>query len=191
MSKKRIKPSRPVYPSPAALITSIDPDGKANIITLGEVYNLSIFDPVIVGISIAKPRYSHTLICQTGEFVVNIPTASMVEKVDQCGTMSGRDVDKFEVVGLTPIPATRVAPPLIDECPINLECRLLGNEEIGDHDMFKGEVITQHVDEEALDEDLRIRIDKLDTLCYVLGEYWSVGQKLGNHGFTRKPQTKS
>ena len=191
MGKISVKPFRPVYPSPAALITSVASDGKANIITLGEVYNLSVSKPVIVGISMAKPRYSHKLISESGEYVLNLPTTQILEKVDRCGTMSGRDVDKFAEVGLTPIPASKVKPPLIAECPINLECKVIGIEEIGDHDMFIGEVIAEHVDEELLDERGRIRVEKLDGLCYMLGEYWSLGQKLGHHGFTRHIKKKS
>ncbi|MBM3241862.1 flavin reductase family protein [Candidatus Poribacteria bacterium] len=185
MRKISVKPFRPVYPSPAALITSVASDGKANIITLGEVYNLSVSKPVIVGISIAKARYSHKLISESLEYVVNLPTTRILEKVDRCGTMSGRDVDKFAELGLTPIPASKVKPPLIAECPINLECEVIKIEEIGDHDMFVGEVIVEHVDEELLDERGRLQVEKLDGLCYVLSEYWSLGQKLGYHGFSR------
>ena len=75
-----------------------------NIITLGEVFNVSISDPVILGIAIAKPRYSHELISATREFVVNLPTSSMVETVDRCGSVSGRDVDKFVEFRLTMLP---------------------------------------------------------------------------------------
>lgn len=186
MDKISIKPFRPIYPSPAALITSASVDGKANIITLGEVYNLSISKPVIVGISIAKPRHSHKLISESREYVVNLPTTRILEKVDRCGSMSGRDVDKFAEIGLTPVPALKVSPPLIAECPVNLECKVIGIQEIGDHDMFMGEVIVEHIDEEILDEKGRIQVDKLDGFCYVSGEYWSLGQKLGHHGFTRR-----
>ena len=186
MGKISVKPFRPVYPSPAALITSVSSDNKTNIITLAEVYNLSVSKPVIAGISIAKPRYSHKLISESLEYVLNLPTTQILEKVDRCGTISGRDVDKFAEVGLTPIPASKVKPPLIAECPINLECKVIGIQEIGDHDMFIGEVIVEHVDEEVLDENGRIQVEKLNGLCYVLGEYWSLGQKLGYHGFSRR-----
>ena len=83
MSKKLIKPFRPVYPSPAGLVTSVSLDGHPNIITLGEIFNISISSPVILGIAIRKERYSHSLISATREYVVNCPTASMVEVVDQ------------------------------------------------------------------------------------------------------------
>lgn len=185
MPKISMTPHRPIYPSPAALITSIDADGKPNIITLGETFNLSVARPVILGIAIAKPRYSHKLISESGEFVVNLPDADLVRKVDQCGCVSGRDVNKFETIGLTPLPALHVSPPLIAECPINLECRVLDVEEIGDHDLFKGEIVAQHVDEALINQHGQIRIGELNPLSFILGEYWSIGKRLGHHGYSR------
>jgi len=185
MRKRSIKPFRPVHPSPAALVTSVSRDGRPNIITLGEVFNVSIASPVILGIAIAKPRYSHELISAAGEYVVNLPTAGMVETVDRCGTVSGREVNKFTEFHLMPVPAEKVRPPLIAECPVNIECRVIGIQEIRDHDLFLGEAVAEHVAEEALDEDGRVRVDKLDPLCYLHGQYWSCGNKLGHHGFTR------
>ena len=187
MAKKLMSlPRRPVNPTVPALITSVDRDGKPNIITLAETYNLSINNPVIVGIGIHKARYSHSLITECRQFVVNLPPASLVEKVDLCGTRSGRDVDKFAAFGLTPLPAAKVRPPLIAECPVNLECELIGVHEIGDHDMFMGQVLAQYVDEEALDEQGQIVPEKLDLLAVVFMEYWKLGRPLGRAGFTRK-----
>lgn len=186
MQKRLVKPFRPVYPSPAALITSVSEDGRPNIITLGEVFNVSIAQPVILGIAIAKPRYSHELISATREYVVNLARADMVEVVDRCGTISGRDVDKFAEYGLTSVPADKVKPPLIGECPVSIECRVLGIQEIGDHDLFLGEAVAEHVAEEALDEDGQIRVDRLDPLCYQHSEYWSCGKRLERHGFSRR-----
>ena len=188
MAKKAVAPFRSVYPSPAALITSVDSEGKANIITLAEVYNLSVARPVIVGVSITRQRYSHKLISESSQYVVNLPTTRILEKVDRCGAISGRDVDKFSELGLTPIAASLVHPPLIAECPINLECKVIAVHAIGDHDMFVGEVVAQHVDEAVLDAKGEIRTEKLDALCYVLGEYWSLGEKVGEHGFTSRPR---
>lgn len=186
MSKRSVTPSRPIYPSPAALITSIDEGGKPNIITLGEVFNISIFKPVIVGIAIAKPRYSHELISKSCEYVVNLPTAAIVKEVDACGMCTGRETDKFATFGLTPLPAQKVEPPLIAECPVNIECRVIGIQEIGDHDLFLGEVVAQHVDESALDEKGKVQIDKLDALCYMRGQYWSTGSFIATHGYSNR-----
>ena len=115
------------------MITCVDKEGRPNIISMAEVFNVSIMDPVILGIAIAKKRYSHELVTAAREFVVNLPTAAMVEVVDRCGSVSGRDVDKFSKFGLTAVPAEKVRPPLIAECPISIECRVLSIQEVGDH----------------------------------------------------------
>jgi len=173
------------------LITSVAPDGKPNIITLGEVFNLSLRTPTIVGIAVRKATSSHELISGSGEYVVNMPTTRILEAVDRCGTVTGRKVDKFAEFGLTPLPATVVKPPLIAECPVNVECKVIGIEEIGDHDLFKGEVVVTHVDDGLLDEQGRVCPDRLDVLCLIYnlnfsGEYWSLGRKLDDMWFTRK-----
>jgi len=177
---------RPVYPTPAALVTSVAADGTPNIIVLGECFNISISHPVVVGLAIMPSRYSHGLIQESGEFGVNFPTADLVETVDRCGSVSGRQVgDKFAHVGLTPYPATKIRAPLIAECPVNLECKLIDIIPAGDHDLFRGEVVAQHVDDTCLDADGNIAITSLNPLCYILGQYWSAGKYLGYHGFTR------
>ena len=176
---------RPVGPSPAALITSVDEDGKPNIITLGEVFNISISKPVIMGIAIRPSTYSHSLIQRTGEFVINLTTSALFEKVDLCGSISGRNgFDKFEQFGLTPIPATFVKPPLIDECPINIECKVISIQKIGDHDLILGEVAAVHTDDDKIDEQGHLIWGNLDLLVYLTGSYWSMGKKLENQGFT-------
>ncbi len=178
MAKVRINPNRPVYPTPAALITSVDEDGNPNIITLGETFNISISDPVILGIAIRKQRYSHTLISKTREYVVNLPTKAILDKVWYCGRNSGRNVDKFKNTGLTPVPATVVKPPLIAECPIYIECKVLDIQVIGDHDLFLGEAVVQHVDEAVLDESGQIMVEKLGGFAFVLGKFMALGQEL-------------
>ena len=192
MKKRRIKPFRPVYPSPAALITSVDRDGKPNIITLGEVFNISIREPVIVGIATRAATYSHALISECGEYAVNFPTAGLLEKVDGCGSVTGRDgVDKFETFGLTPVSADEIRPPLIAECPVNLECRVLDVQRIGDHDLFLGEVVAVHVDEDKLDSEDNIDTGKLDVLVYIGRDYWSLGKRIGVNGFTTARRKKA
>jgi flavin reductase (DIM6/NTAB) family NADH-FMN oxidoreductase RutF len=178
MPKVQIRPNRPVYPTPAALITCADEAGAPNILTLGETFNISISRPVILGIAIRKSRYSHTLISRTREFVVNLPTAAIADHVWYCGRTSGRNVDKFEETGLTPIPASVVRAPLIAECPVNVECRVTGIQEIGDHDLFLGEAVAQHVDESLLDQAGKIQVEKLNGFAFVLDEFWTFGHQL-------------
>ena len=178
MSKRQVTPSRPVYPTPAGLVTSVDAEGQPNIITLGEIFNISISEPVILGIAVRKERYSHQLISQTREYVVNLPTRAIADQVWYCGSVSGRDVDKFAESGLTPLSASAVAPPLIAECPVNIECRVIGIQEIGDHDLFLGEGLVQHVDEAAFGPDGRVDVRKLDGFAFAQGEFWSFGEKI-------------
>ncbi len=180
MSRERVAYSlvRPVYPSPAGLVTSVDAEGRPNIITLGEIFNLSISQPAIVGIAIAPARYSHELISKQGEYVVNLPTAELLPKVLACGSMSGRDKDKFAEVGLTPLPATHVKPPLIAECPVNIECRVLKVETIGDHDLFQGEVLAHHVSPEVLTEEGKFDPSKLSTVVLAGGHFFDLGAHL-------------
>jgi len=193
MSAKRTLSSfmRPVFPSPAGLITMVDAAGKPNIITLGEVFNLSVAKPVIIGIAIAPMRYSHELIRATRQFVVNLPRASMLEQVLKCGTSSGRVVDKFKAFGLTPLPAAKVRPPLIAECPINIECELMGDPiSIGDHDLFRGRVVAEHVDEACLTPEGKIDVDKTDMLIFAEWGFWAAGRRIGEYARKSKPPEK-
>jgi len=187
MAKVRVEPFRPVYPTPAALISCVSREGKPNIIALGEVFNVSLRRPPVVGLAIRKATYSHGLIAETEEFVVNLPTSTMVRETEICGSTSGRDTDKFAAAGLTPLPASTVRPPLIAECPVNIECRLPSVQDLGDHDLFLGEVQAVHADEGLLDEAGRVAPERLDPLVFMFnfghsGEYWSLGKRLGNRG---------
>lgn len=179
MPKIQHHPTRPIYPTPVGMITSCDAHGKPNIITLGEVFNLSIRDPVRVGLAMRKATYSHALISQQKEFVVNLPTASMIDQALRCGSVSGREgVDKFREFGLTPMPSVHVKPPLIAECPVNLECRLVSVTEVGDHDLFIGEVLLEHVNEESVDENGQLLIDKLDPIVMMRWGFCRLGERL-------------
>jgi flavin reductase (DIM6/NTAB) family NADH-FMN oxidoreductase RutF len=131
-----------LYPRQVILATSRSGE-KSNIITLGWHCPLS-FKPPLIGISVGKTRFSHSLIEEGREFVISIPTESMLEKVLLIGNKSGRDVDKFPEFGLTPLKATAVKPPLIKECPINIECKVVAELDAGDHTLFSGEVVASH-----------------------------------------------
>jgi len=189
MAKRLLeKVFRPVYPTPAALIASVAPGAAPNLITLAETFNISIGldGPPTVGLAIVPTRHSYGLIERSGEFTVNFPTADMVEAVDRCGTVSGRTVGKFAYAGLTPLPSSRVRPPIVAECPVNLECTVIDISKTGDHDLVRGLVVAEHVDEDLLDASGGIAVERLNPLAYVLGQYWSLGRMLGRHGFTRK-----
>jgi flavin reductase (DIM6/NTAB) family NADH-FMN oxidoreductase RutF len=171
---------RPIYPTPAGLVVSIDAQSKPNIISLGEIFNLSIREPVWVGIAVRETRYSWELIKKQGEFTVNLPPASLLKQVKGCGSCSGRDgIDKFAKFGLTPQPSRYVKPPIIAECPVNLECKVVGFHHVGDHDLFIGEVLLEHVDEDKVDANGERDESKLDPLIWLGRGYYTIGKKLG------------
>jgi flavin reductase (DIM6/NTAB) family NADH-FMN oxidoreductase RutF len=186
-SKKELKPSAAVYPTPVALVTCVDEKGKPNIITLAAV-GILCGNPPQVGISIRPSRYSNKLIRKSREFVVNLPTIAMVEETDYCGVVSGRTKDKFAETGLTPIEATKVKPPLIRQCPVNLECRVKDILSLGSHDFFVGEVVCMHADEEVLDSSGKIDFKKLNAITWnpISEEYYSLGKLLGTEAFSKR-----
>ena len=188
IKKTRVKtPFRPVYPSPAGLIVSVDRQGKPNVMTAGEVFNIGLRSPCIIGIALRKATYTHSLIEESRQFTVNFPTVAILNKVDQVGHITGRGgLDKFEKFGLTPLPSAEVLPPIIEECPVNLECKMLNVSEVGDHDLFLGEVVAMHVDEDKIDENDKVIIDKTDGLLYAEWTYYRIGEKLGPGGFSLK-----
>ena len=183
------KPFRPVYPSPAGLIVSVDANGKPNVMTAGEIFNISLVDPCIIGIALRKATYTHGLIVQSKEFTVNIPTAAILKKVDQVGTITGRDgLDKFAEYGLTKLPSQVVKSPIIAECPLNLECEMLSVTEVGDHDLFLGQVVKMHVDSDKLDANQKMKLDQMDPFMFGEWGYYTVGEKIGHFGFSRKEE---
>ena len=191
MSKVKIaNPFRPVYPSPAGLIVSVDKKKKPNVMTAGEVFNISLKNPCIIGIALRKATYTHGLICESEEFTVNFPTVAIMDKMDLVGTISGRDgLDKFQEYGLTPLASEVVNSPIIAECPVNLECKMLSVTEVGDHDLFLGEVVSMHVDEDKLDASGNVDIDKVDAFAFAEWGYFPLGKKMAHMGYTRKKES--
>jgi flavin reductase (DIM6/NTAB) family NADH-FMN oxidoreductase RutF len=185
MPKTSLKPNTAIYPAPAILVTVGDAAGKSNIITLAWA-GVVCSQPPMIGISIRPSRYSADLLKANGEFVVNVPDQRLLWAVDHCGVVSGRDVDKWDASTLTPVPAEKVRPPLISQCPICMECVVRQVISLGSHDLYLGEVVALHVDDSALDEHGRIDAKRLAPIAYVASEYWSLAERIGQHGFSSK-----
>lgn len=184
MAKTSKRPSTYLYPVPVVLATC--GTDKPNIITLAWVGTVCS-DPPMLGIGVRPERYSHGLIQETGEFVVNIPGEEMLEITDGCGHVSGRDVDKFATFGLTPQPASEVKAPLIAQCPVNIECKVVQQIPLGAHDLFLGEIVAVHVDEAVLDEKgRRIDYDKAKPFVLTFAEYRGLGDAIGTYGCSVK-----
>lgn len=174
-----------VFPCPVVLVTTVDGDGKSNIITLAWT-GQACSDPPCVTIAVRPQRYSHELLRASGEFVLNVPGQDLLEATDYCGTVSGRRVDKFSETALTAAPADEVGAPLIEECPVNLECKVRETISLGVHDLFVGEVVAAHADETVLSEQGKVDYGAMRPFCYNPDEYWSIGEKIGTYGFTKK-----
>ena len=190
MAKKSIKPGTMLCPVPAVMV-SCGSGEKKNIITIGWT-GIVNSEPPLTYISVRKSRYSHDLIRESGEFVINLTTEALAFATDYCGVKSGRDVDKFKEMKLTPGKADVVACPLIEEAPVNLECKVKEIHEYPSHDMFVAEIAAVHVDEDLFDEKGRIQLEEAGLLAYVHGTYLGLKkQALGRFGFSvMKPKTK-
>ncbi len=103
---------------------------------------------------------------------------------DYCGVKSGKDVDKFKEMNLTPVQSNVVKAPRIAESPVNIECRVVDIKELGSHDMFIAEVVSVSVDESLLDDNQRLDLEKADLIAYSHGEYFMLGKKIGKFGFS-------
>jgi flavin reductase (DIM6/NTAB) family NADH-FMN oxidoreductase RutF len=186
MTKIRIESIPLLFFSPVILVTCQDGESKPNIITIAWTGVVNS-QPPMIGIAIQPIRYSHAIIRTSGEFGVNIPTKNLLHAVDYCGTISGRNVDKFKMTGLTPMATQRIKAPLIQECPVNLECLVRFFLTLGMHDLFIGEIVSVHVDEQALDSKRQLDSAKLDPIGYFsqTRDYWSLKEKIGLRGFTK------
>lgn len=183
--KVQKSPRVSLYPCPVVLVTCVDEKGLADIVPLAWV-GVASSDPPMLSMGIRPSRYSYGLISRTKEFVVNIPTSRILKQTDFCGMTSGREVDKFSETGLTPLKSSMVKPPLIKECPVNMEGVLRQIVKLGTHDLFLGEIVSVHVDSEILDETGNIDYTKADAMCYMPEEYWSSGKKIGTYGLSKR-----
>jgi len=180
------RPSTVLLPVPVVMVSVAGVGGeRPDIVTVAWAGNVCSAPPML-SISVRQSRHSYALLQQTHDFVVNVPRAAQVREVDFCGNASGRDVDKFAQCGFHATPGARVSSPLIEECPINIECVTRHRLSLGAHDLFVGEILAVHFDEDVLDSRGRLQPARVDALAYLHGDYWSVGEQVGSYGFTLK-----
>ena len=186
ISEKTVwKPGTMLYPVPAVMVSCADKAGNQNIVTVAWTGTVCS-EPPMVYISVRPERFSHHMIEETGEFVINLTTEELCAATDYCGVRSGAKVNKWEDCHLTPQKAAKVAAPLIAESPVNLECRVTQKLSLGSHDMFLAEVAAVDVDGRYLDENGRFALEKCRLVSYSHGEYYSLGKLLGTFGYTVK-----
>lgn len=185
MGKQHWKAGNMLNPVPAVMVSVSDGNGKNNIITVAWAGTICT-NPPMLSISVRPERYSYEMIKSTKEFVVNLTTKGLVRACDYCGVTSGRDVDKFEKMKLTPIKLPNVSVPGIKESPVNIECRVKKIEELGSHTMFIADVVGVTVDDEYMDEKGKFNINDTGLVMYSHGEYFVMGEKLGKFGYSIK-----
>ena len=171
-------------PLPPAMV-SCGTMENPNILTIGWTGIINTKPPMTY-ISVRPERHSFNIIKESGEFVINLPTEKLAFACDWCGVKSGRDVDKFKEMGLTPVKGERVNAPIIKESPVNIECRVVSQTHLGTHDMFMAEIIGVNVSRELLDENGRLCLDKAGLIAYAHGTYYTLGRSLGTFGYSVK-----
>lgn len=185
MGKMLWKPGNMLYPLPVVMVSMADREGKKNIITIAWAGTVCT-NPPMVSISVRPERYSYPILKETGEFVVNLTTRELAFATDYCGVKSGRDVDKFQEMKLTPLPGDQVKAPLIAESPVNIECRVRQILPLGSHDLFLADVAAVHADDRYMDENQKFHLEKAEPIVYSHGAYLVCGEQLGVFGYSVK-----
>ena len=185
MEKKQIwKPGNMLYPVPAVMVSCGDKKGNNNIITIAWAGTICS-DPAMVSISVRPERYSYNMIRETKEFTINLTTKELAYATDWCGVKSGRDVDKFAQMNLTPAKGNQLQyAPIIEESPVNIECRVTEIKELGSHHMFLAEVLCVHAEEAYLDQNGKFDLSKADPIVYSHGTYYTLGKPIGTFGYS-------
>lgn len=183
MSKQSWKPGNMLYPLPVVMVSCNRKGEKPNIVTVAWTGTICS-DPAMVSISVRPERYSHDIIDETGEFVINLVTKDLTYATDYCGVRSGRDVDKFKEMNLTPLPSKMIDAVGIEESPVNIECKVVEVKKLGSHDMFIAEVVNVTVDDRYMGENNKFNLNDSDLVAYSHGEYFTLGEKIGTFGYS-------
>ena len=190
MAKISFKPGNMLYPLPVVMVSVADSQGNSDIITVAWAGTICT-NPPMVSISVRPERFSHHMLMETGEFVINLTTTSLARATDWCGVRSGRDYDKFAEMGLTPIPSAVVGAPAVEESPISIECRVRQIIPLGSHDMFLADVVNVLVDEEYIDPQTgKLDLERAEMITYCHGEYFRLGDVIGHFGWSVRKKPK-
>lgn len=190
MGKQIWKPGNMVYPLPAVMVSTADTKGNDNIITVAWTGTVCT-NPAMLYISVRPERYSYHLLRESGEFVVNLTTEKLAKATDWCGVRSGRDYDKWKEMHLTRGEAKKLQyAPIIQESPVNIECKVTEVHELGSHHMFLARVEAVQVDESYMNETGKFDLNDTQLLAYSHGEYYTLGKKLGTFGYSVRKKKK-
>ena len=178
-----LTPGTLLAPVPAVMVSCALPGKKPNIVTIAWAGTVNS-DPPMCSISVRKERFSHDIIRDSGEFVINLCGQDQLKSLDFCGVKSGREVDKFACCGLTPVPVPGFTAPAVGECPLYLACRVVSVQALGSHDLFLGKVEQVGVQPALMDGAGRIDYDKARLVAYNHGNYYALGEARGFFGYS-------
>lgn len=178
--KKSLGAKTIVYPTPVFIVGTYDGKGKPNAMNAAWG-GICCSKPPCIAVSLRRATYTYGCIVEKKAFTINIPSEAHVKVADYLGIASGKDRDKFEIAGLTPVRATHVDAPIIKEFPLALECKLIHTIEIGLHTQFIGEIMDVIVDEEMLDAGGKPDITKIKPIIFApdCGTYHGFGPSIG------------
>ena len=188
MSKIIWKGGALIAPLPAVMVTCGTME-KPNVLTIAWTGILNTIPPKTY-ISVRPSRYSYEMIKQSGEFVINLTTAALIRAADFCGVRSGRENDKFALLGLTPENPTQLACPMLAQSPVSMECRVTQIVPLGSHDMFIADILAVNVDSQYIDKEGKLHLDKCGLAAFAHGEYFELGKKIGTFGFSVRKKHK-
>jgi flavin reductase (DIM6/NTAB) family NADH-FMN oxidoreductase RutF len=184
MSKLIWKPGTMIYPLPAVMVSCGAVPEEFNILTISWTGTICS-NPAMCYISVRPERHSYNIIKKNGEYVINLTTKSLAFAADWCGVKSGSRYNKFKEMNLTPVKASQVNAPLINESPINIECVVKEIKELGSHHMFISEVVAVNADEEYFDRETGLfNLNEAIPLCYSHGKYYETGKFIGKFGYS-------
>lgn len=191
MQKESWKPGTLIYPLPAVLVTCGATPEEYNMLTIAWTGTVCT-NPPMCYISVRKERHSYDIIRRTGEFAINLTTEAMARATDWCGVRSGRNENKWEAMGLTPMTNSHISAPIIGESPLSICCKVREVKELGTHDMFIADVVGIEADERYIDpKSGKFSLEKASPIVYSHGEYYTLGNLIGHFGWSvRKKTTK-
>ena len=188
--KQSWKPGTMIYPLPAVLVSCGESEQEYNLFTVAWTGTVCT-NPPMCYISVRPERHSYEIIKRTGEFVINLTTASLARATDWCGVRSGRDYDKFSEMGLKAEFAAVVKAPVVAESPVSIECRVRQVIELGSHDMFLADVVNVLVDEEYINPETgKLELERAEIITYSHGEYFRLGEMIGHFGWSVRKKKK-
>ena len=177
------RPGTMIYPLPSVLV-SCGNNTKANILTVAWTGTICS-DPAMCYISVRPSRHSYQIIKDNMEFTINLTTRKLAYATDWAGVRSGKEYDKWEMLGLTPEKGVKVSCPSIKESPLSIECRVKQIISLGTHDMFIADVLGVNADEEYIDPETgKFDLQKADLIAYSHGAYYTLGEYIGKFGYS-------